>query len=215
MSVNNYSLKRDGRKCLSENFKVSEFACKDGSDVVLVDSDLVELLQKIRDHFGRPLIISSGYRTPSHDKAVGGTGKGYHTKGMAADVYIKGVNPCRIAYYADGIAKGMGGIELAPYDGGDYVHIDTRKGVWRALLVRPGNGYETVARLFPEISKGSRGQAVYLLQNILDELGCSCNADGIFGPRTEKSLREFQSNAGIDSDGICGPVTWEKLINNL
>lgn len=45
MSVITYSLKTDGSKNLSTNFKIKEFACKDGSDTVLIDSDLVKVLQ--------------------------------------------------------------------------------------------------------------------------------------------------------------------------
>lgn len=49
-----WSRTRDGTRKLSANFTVAEFACKDGSDPVFVDSSLAALLQKIRDHFGRP-----------------------------------------------------------------------------------------------------------------------------------------------------------------
>ena len=48
--VKTYSLKKDGSKKLSQNFTVSEFACKDGSDKVLIDTTLVDVLQKIRNH---------------------------------------------------------------------------------------------------------------------------------------------------------------------
>ena len=55
-----WSRTRDGTRKLSANFTVAEFACKDGSDPVFVDSSLAALLQKIRDHFGRPVVITSG-----------------------------------------------------------------------------------------------------------------------------------------------------------
>jgi len=67
-----WSRTRDGTRKLSANFTVAEFACKDGSDPVFVDSSLAALLQKIRDHFGRPVVITSGYRTAAHNKSVGG-----------------------------------------------------------------------------------------------------------------------------------------------
>lgn len=66
--VKNYSLRKDGAKYLSDNFKVCEFRSKDGVDTVLVDESLVELLQAIRDRFGKPVIINSGYRTPRTTK---------------------------------------------------------------------------------------------------------------------------------------------------
>ena len=55
-------MSRDSTRQLSPNFKVREFACK-GSDVVLLDEELVVLLQCIREHFGKPVHITSGYRT--------------------------------------------------------------------------------------------------------------------------------------------------------
>ena len=56
---------RDSTRQLSPSFRVREFACK-GSDVVLIDDELVVLLQCIREHFGKPVHITSGYRTTEH-----------------------------------------------------------------------------------------------------------------------------------------------------
>ena len=72
MAIEAYSLARDGEKQLSANFKVREFYCRDGSDPIFVDSELVQCLQKIRNHFGKPVHITSGYRTATYNKAVGG-----------------------------------------------------------------------------------------------------------------------------------------------
>lgn len=70
--LNAYSRRKDGNALLSRSFRVREFACRDGSDPLFVDSALVQLLQSIRDHFGAPVVITSGYRTAAHNKAVGG-----------------------------------------------------------------------------------------------------------------------------------------------
>ena len=72
MSVKTYSLAKDGDKQLTENFKVREFRCKDGSDKILIDDNLPKLLQTIRDAFGKPITINSAYRTPAYNKKVGG-----------------------------------------------------------------------------------------------------------------------------------------------
>lgn len=72
MAIQAYSLSKEGYKQLSANFRVREFRCRDGSDPVFVDEELVSILQKIREHFGKPLTITSGYRTPGHNKACGG-----------------------------------------------------------------------------------------------------------------------------------------------
>ena len=65
VEINAYSKAKDGSKKLSGNFEVSEFACRDGSDAVLVAPRLVMVLQSIRSHFGVPVVIHSAYRTPS------------------------------------------------------------------------------------------------------------------------------------------------------
>ncbi len=48
MSVKTYNLAGDGNKQLTENFKVREFACHDGSDKILIDDNLPKLLQASR-----------------------------------------------------------------------------------------------------------------------------------------------------------------------
>ena len=72
MSIKQYSLKADGSRRLAPSFTVREFRCRDGSDVVMIDESLVVLLQCIREHFGKPITITSGYRTAAHNAAVGG-----------------------------------------------------------------------------------------------------------------------------------------------
>ena len=120
MAVNTYSLARDGEKNLTTNFKVKEFRCQDGSDTILIDSDLVNYLQKIREWTGAAVTITSGYRTPSHNASQGGASNSYHVKGQAADIVVSGKTPIEIARLAQTI--GMKGI--IKYSG--FVHVDTR-----------------------------------------------------------------------------------------
>ena len=61
--VKAYSKAKDGGKALSANFKVREFACSDGTDTIFIAPGLVGALQQIREHFGKPVTINSGYRT--------------------------------------------------------------------------------------------------------------------------------------------------------
>lgn len=121
MTVKTYSLKKDGNKKLSANFKVREFACKDGSDKVLVDTELVELLQKIRNHFNKSVKITSGYRTATHNKKVGGTKNSYHLVGMASDIQVTGTHPILVAMYAEKLNAGGIGVYS------NFVHVDTRQ----------------------------------------------------------------------------------------
>ena len=120
--VRAYSKAKDGEKQLSANFKVREFACADGTDVIFVSGELVEVLQQIRDHFGKAVTINSGYRTPAHNKKVGGAAYSQHLYGTAADIVVKGVIPKDVAAYAEKLLPNTGGIGLYK----TYVHIDLR-----------------------------------------------------------------------------------------
>ena len=62
MAIKQYSLETDGAKQLAPGFRVREFRCRDGSDTVMIDESLVVLLQCIREHFGKAITITSGYR---------------------------------------------------------------------------------------------------------------------------------------------------------
>lgn len=104
------------------NFAVREFACKDGSRVVIINPKLPEYLQKARDHFGKPMIITSGYRTTSHNIKVGGVSNSQHVFGNAADVYIPGIPVMELYNYFCDIAGNSCGIGI--YD--TFVHFDVR-----------------------------------------------------------------------------------------
>lgn len=130
MSIECYSLAADGEKKLSENFKVKEFACKDGSNPVFLDTELVELLQKIRDHFNRSVTITSGYRTVDYNRKIGGASNSQHLYGRAADIQVKDTPPEFVAEYAETLLAGRGGIGLYKKKAGrakGWVHIDVRK----------------------------------------------------------------------------------------
>jgi uncharacterized protein YcbK (DUF882 family) len=81
---------------LTKNFHIREFASKDGAQTPEeLRSNLLELaqnLQKIRDVIDEPIYINSGYRSKEHNDKVGGVTNSYHTKGMAADIHVKGMN---------------------------------------------------------------------------------------------------------------------------
>ena len=119
--INVYSLKKDGDKKLSANFRVREFACNDGTDPIFIDSELVTVLQKIRNHFGKPVTITSAYRTPPHNSREGGTTYSQHLYGKAADIKISGVTPKKVADYAETLLDN-GGIGI--YN--TFTHIDVR-----------------------------------------------------------------------------------------
>ena len=85
---------------LTANFSLPEFASKDGSDfpedVKLNLSELAHNLQALRYHFGRSIIITSGYRSASHNLRIGGARDSFHVRGMAADIQISGITPRQV-----------------------------------------------------------------------------------------------------------------------
>lgn len=123
MTIKAYSKAKDGNKKLSANFKVKEFACTDGSDPIFIDSDLVNVLQKIRAHFGKAVTINSAYRTPGRNKAVGGETYSQHLYGKAADIKVKGIAPKKVSAYAETLLKNKGGIGIYS----TFTHIDVRE----------------------------------------------------------------------------------------
>lgn len=117
-----YSLKKDGNIKLSSNFRVKEFACKDGSDPIFINSELVDVLQKIRDHFGKPVTITSAYRTVARNNAIKGAKFSQHLYGNAADIKVHGTTPKTVSEYAEKLMPNKGGI--GTYS--TFTHIDVR-----------------------------------------------------------------------------------------
>ena len=125
MSINviPYSRAKEGNIKLSQNFKVSEFRCKDNSDVIFVAPKLVEILQAIRNHYGKAVNINSGYRTVTYNKKVGGATYSQHLYGTAADIRITGVKPKDLAAYVETLMPNYGGIGIYS----NFVHVDVRE----------------------------------------------------------------------------------------
>jgi uncharacterized protein YcbK (DUF882 family) len=86
---------------LSPNFEASEFRSKDGADftrdVVVNIVKLCDQLEVIRRALNAPIIVTSGYRSPEHNKAIGGSLNSFHVKGMAVDFKTNKHTPEEIA----------------------------------------------------------------------------------------------------------------------
>ena len=203
MSIKTYSKKKDGDTKLSINFRVREFACNDGSDTIKIDLDNVAQLQKIRDHFGAAITITSGYRTKSYNAKIGGAKESYHTFGKAADIVVKGVDPLKVYLYADRI--GVKGVIYYPSD--RFCHIDTRPNKYRAISVKKVCYSEPTATL----KRGSQGKSVRWVQYMLGFAGYKLTTDGSYGPATQLAVKDFQRKTGLAVDGAFGVKTRAKL----
>lgn len=237
--IQTYSLKRDGEKRLTTNFRVKEFRSQDGADEIRIDDKLVKQLQLLRDCLGlSSLVVISGFRTPYYNKKIGGSPNSRHLDGIAADVQPfkdgKPLDPKYLCCAAEVI--GMTGIALIQ----TCAHLDTRdhtswfdenKGntpisvyghkSWftycgvkdLAFMLNPFKVPREVLR------KGSKGDGVKWLQFELIRAGClplisasgKCNIDGAFGDNTVKAVLQFQKGRGLVTDGIVGSQTKKML----
>lgn len=111
---------------LSAHFDKSEFICKCGCNQGNPSSLLISRLEKLYKLMNaKAIIVNSGYRCYKHDKAVGGSGYGAHTKNIAADIVVKKQDGT--LYSAEEIAEaaeriGFGGIGMM----NNACHVDTR-----------------------------------------------------------------------------------------
>lgn len=130
--ITSYSFKKSGNVDMSNHFKVREFASKSDtklySDVVKVHNKLIVILEALFAELNcSKIIVNSGYRTPEHDKAVGGNGAGQHTLGRAADIVCYGKDGKIIpAQKVCCKLEDMGGIYGIGFISQNAVHVDTR-----------------------------------------------------------------------------------------
>ncbi len=83
---------------------------------------------------------------------------------------------------------------------------------WAALGYQGGGGPSAKVSGGNEmIDHGSKGSAVRKLQQALVDLGYEIDVDGDFGDGTYNAVVDFQSNNGLDADGVVGPNTWSAL----
>lgn len=197
MAVKTYS--KGSNTSLSANFKVLEFACKGGGccSTVLIDDKLVEYLQKIRDHFGKSITITSGYRCPTHNSRVGGATGSRHTKGEAADIVVQGVAPKKVAQYAESIGiLGIGLYETA--SDGHFVHIDTR--TYKSFWYGQSEAYRSTFGTYTGSGSVTSGTSISTGTSVTSSTTYSLN----------DFVKDIQKAFVITVDGIAGPLTLSK-----
>jgi zinc D-Ala-D-Ala carboxypeptidase len=102
-----------------KNFSPREMACK-GTGSLLVDEVALDKLQELREKLGTPLLITSAYRSPEHNRKVGGAKNSYHMRGNAFDIRMENQDP--VAFEAAAREIGFRGIGYYPKQG--FMHID-------------------------------------------------------------------------------------------
>lgn len=100
-------------------FQDEEFVCKCGCGKVYVHPKLLNLLEKTREIYGKPIIIESGYRCFKHNAEVGGVPGSAHLTGEAADLRCT-FGPDRFALLNIFFALAVKRIGIAR----NYIHVD-------------------------------------------------------------------------------------------
>lgn len=122
--IKSYIMDTSSNEKVGQHFKVKEFACKDGSQVVFIDDYLCTVLDILRNKLGKPIIVTSGYRTPWWNEKCSGAKYSYHMRGMAADIKVNGMKAKELAKKLDEIVPNGCGIIV--YN--NWVHFDVRDG---------------------------------------------------------------------------------------
>ncbi|MAG60002.1 hypothetical protein CMO96_04405 [Candidatus Woesebacteria bacterium] len=115
---------------LTENFSLSEFACRDGASVPASYLENVRLLAKnlqiLRGYLAVPVRVISGYRSKSYNTKIGGARRSQHLTAAAADIVIAGVSPAKVKEVIEQLIKEgkmmKGGIGLYK----TFTHYDVR-----------------------------------------------------------------------------------------
>ena len=102
-------------------FTRAELACHCMCGKDTVDYKLAELLDAIREHFGVPVVVTSGNRCPNYNAQVGGGRNSQHLRGKAADIKVEGVKPQDVADFAETLLTEGG---IGRYN--SFTHVDVR-----------------------------------------------------------------------------------------
>jgi hypothetical protein len=200
-----YSLKRDGEKQLSKNFKVKEFACKDGSDKILIDDELVVILQQIRNRIGA-VNINSGYRTISYNNSIGGADGSHHTTGQAADISFTYPIIREVAMFAESIDVKT----VILYD--TFIHVGSNR-VGNMMIDK-----KVIPTFIPSLKREyifhTNKNEVYTAQKYLKIKGYYTTGamDSKFGPIMQSAVKNFQKNRNLTVTGIINKATWKELL---
>lgn len=108
------------------SFSPREMASKREGEL-MIDEDAMDKLQALREKLGRPIIVTSAYRSKAHNAAVGGAQESLHMQGKAFDIRMDNHDPGEFEVAAR--AVGFTGFGYYPKQG--FMHIDTgRERVW-------------------------------------------------------------------------------------
>jgi len=113
-------------------FTPQEFACK-GDGSIRVKPEFMDRLQRVRVKFNKPMIVTSGYRSPAYNAKVSGTGEGGpHTTGRAVDIAVRGEDAYRLLKLA--LEESLTGIGISQKGASRFIHLDDLAGEKRPRI---------------------------------------------------------------------------------
>ncbi len=102
-----------------KNFSPAEIACR-GTGQLKLHPEALDKLQVLRDRLGKPLIIRSAYRSPEHNRAVGGAPRSKHMDGAAFDIAMANHDPAAF----EAAAREVGFLGFGFYPRSGFMHVD-------------------------------------------------------------------------------------------
>ncbi|MEI4234740.1 YcbK family protein [Roseovarius sp. D22-M7] len=101
------------------DFSPAEIACR-GTGELKLHPEALDTLQALRDRLGKPLIVNSAYRSPGHNRAVGGATRSKHMEGTAFDISMANHDPETFAV----AAREVGFLGFGTYPRSNFMHVD-------------------------------------------------------------------------------------------
>lgn len=175
-----------------------DFRGSSRSSLLWTTREFLETFRRFWEQAGVPIRVCEAFRRIWEG---GFSSQSYHYAGLALD-----------------FGRNLNAGELAALTG-----LAQASGLWNQVFVVPNSGdaihaaryYGEPASLcssYPELSRGSRGTYVLVLQDGLNYLGYyTGGVDGVFGEQTENAVRRFQQNTGLSPDAVAGRRTWARL----
>ena len=102
------------------SFSPEELACR-GTGQLLIDEPALDKLQALRDFLGKPMIVHSAYRSPEHNRRVGGAKHSQHLYARAFDISMANHDP----EVFEEAARAVGFTGFGYYVKQNFMHIDT------------------------------------------------------------------------------------------
>lgn len=113
---------------LSKNFNREEFECSCGCGFNTVDYELVNVLEDVREKFGKPITINSGCRCDDYNRSIGGAYESKHKYGIAADIVVGDTDADVVYFYLEDKYKDKYGV--GRYNGRTHIDVRREKARW-------------------------------------------------------------------------------------